>query len=73
MICIVKRVMTPAPFDRIMRKCGAERVSEGAAIELRDVIEDISEDLSRDIIAVARHAGRKTVKKEDIDLVMAQR
>ena len=67
---MIRHTMTPAPFDRIMRKCGAERVSEGAAKELRNVIEDIAEDISKEIVVVARHAGRKTIKKEDIDLAM---
>ncbi len=67
---MIKHVMTPAPFDRIMRKSGAERVSEGAAKELRDVVEDIAENLSKEIVVVARHAGRKTIKKEDVELVM---
>lgn len=64
--------ISSAPFDRILRNTGADRVSDSAAKSLRDVIEDIAEDLAKEAILVARHAGRKTIKKEDIDLIMRQ-
>lgn len=57
-----------SPIDRIMRKAGAERVSEEAAEALREVIESLALDVSREAIALAKHAGRKTVNAEDIKM-----
>lgn len=66
-------VMSSAPFDRILRKNGADRVSDTGATALRDVIEELAEGFAKEAVIVARHAGRKTIKKEDIDLVMKRR
>ncbi|MCX8170115.1 MAG: histone family protein [Candidatus Methanomethyliaceae archaeon] len=54
--------------DRIMRKAGAERVSEDGVEALRDVIETLALEISREAIALAKHAGRKTVNAEDVKL-----
>lgn len=58
-----------APLKRIAKGSGADRVSEEAVEELRDVVEDIAEDLAKDAVTATKHAGRVTVKKEDVDLV----
>ena len=58
-----------APFERILRKADAERVSDEAAKALAETAEDIANDLAQDIIKVARHAGRKTIKAEDVQFV----
>ncbi|MEJ5293496.1 MAG: histone family protein [Candidatus Methanosuratincola sp.] len=55
-------------MDRIMRKAGAERVSEEASEALREVLETLALEISRDAIALAKHAGRKTVNSEDIKM-----
>ena len=55
-----------APVTRIMRNAGAERVSEDASQELVDLLEDYGEKIARKAVSLARHAGRKTVKVEDI-------
>lgn len=57
-----------APVDRIIRKAGAKRVSEGAVEELRDAIQELGEEISQDAVEMAQHANRNTVKKEDIEL-----
>lgn len=57
-----------APMKRFLRNAGAARVSDDAAIELANVLEEIGEDLSRDATKLAKHAGRKTIKAEDIQL-----
>jgi len=61
-----------APVERIIRKAGADRVSEGAGIELARVLEDYGIDVSREAITLAKHAGRTTVKDEDIRLAVAR-
>lgn len=57
-----------APMKRFLKNAGAARVSDDAAIELVNVLEDIGEDIARDATKLAKHAGRKTIKAEDIQL-----
>jgi len=53
---------------RILKKSGAERVSDESAGELRRIIEDIAIDIAKDAVDMTKHAGRKTVKSEDVKL-----
>ncbi|MDH3696102.1 MAG: NFYB/HAP3 family transcription factor subunit [Nitrosopumilus sp.] len=53
---------------RILKKAGAERVSDESADELRRVIEEIAEGIARSAVDMASHASRKTVKGEDVKL-----
>lgn len=57
-----------APVDRIIRSQGAKRVSEEAAEEFSEVLEEIAADLAAEAAALAEHAGRKTVKANDVRL-----
>ncbi len=62
-----------APLGRILRKAGAERVSEDAVIAFRDVLEAIAEELAKSAVELARHANRKTVMAEDVKLAAKMR
>ena len=53
---------------RILKKAGAERVSDESADELRRTIESIAESIAKNAVDMASHAGRKTVKGEDVKL-----
>ena len=57
-----------ASIDKLIRKAGAYRVSQGAAEELASYLEEIAIEVGREAITLAEHAGRKTVKAEDIKL-----
>jgi histone H3/H4 len=57
-----------ASVDKLIRKAGAHRVSEGAAKELAARLEETAVEVAREAITLAYHAGRKTVKAEDIKL-----
>ncbi|MFQ6077280.1 MAG: histone family protein [Candidatus Bathyarchaeia archaeon] len=59
-----------APMHRIIKKAGAERVSEEAADELRRALEEIGLKIAREALDFTRHAGRKTVKIEDIQIAV---
>lgn len=57
-----------AAIDRLIRKAGAERVSEDAAEELGKILSEVAMDISKQAIELAQHAKRKTVTSEDIKL-----
>jgi histone H3/H4 len=57
-----------APMHRICKKAGADRVSETAAEELAKVLDDLGVKIAKEAIDYAMHAGRKTVKAEDIEI-----
>jgi len=59
-----------APIDRLIRKAGAERVSEEAAKVLAEYLEEYAIEIAKKSTDYARHAGRKTVKAEDIKLAI---
>ena len=57
---------------RILKKSGAQRVSDESAVELRRVIEEIAEAIAKNAVDLANHAGRKTVNAEDVKLASKQ-
>jgi len=56
-----------APIHRIIKRAGASRVSEDAADALRTVLQKVGVHVGREALGLAQHAGRRTIKKEDID------
>ncbi|MBE6488493.1 MAG: histone family protein [Methanosphaera stadtmanae] len=57
-----------APIKRILKNAGAARVSDDAAEELAKILEEIGEEYASQANKLAKHAGRKTIKAEDIVL-----
>ncbi len=64
--------MSIAPMHRIIKRAGADRVSEDASLALRDALEDIGVRIAREALDFTRHAGRKTVKAEDIQIAVTK-
>ena len=59
-----------AAMEKILKQGGAERVSDKAKVALKNAIEDIANGIASKAIKLANHAGRKTVKSEDIKLAV---
>jgi histone H3/H4 len=60
--------ISKAAIERIMHKANAERISAGALEEMAELLEEYGLKISWEAVGLARHAGRKTVKKEDVKL-----
>ena len=65
-------ILPLAPVERVIRNAGADRVSEGAGIELARILEEFGTEVSREAIELAKHAGRTTIKEEDIRLAVTR-
>ena len=61
-----------AAMEKILKQGGAERVSDKAKVALKNAIEDIAHEIAVKSIKLAVHAGRKTVKSEDIKLAVKE-
>ena len=65
---MVKRLIPLAAMEKILKNSEAERVSDKAKIALKNIIEDLAEDIATNSVKLTKHAGRKTVKAGDIKL-----
>lgn len=54
------------PFERILKKAGAKRVSQDAMDEFAMVIEEKLYAIAKEAGILAKHAGRKTIIAEDV-------
>jgi histone H3/H4 len=62
--------LSTAAVRRLIEKAGAERVGDDAVEEMRGILEDYAVRVSKEAATLASHAGRKTVKAEDIQLAI---
>jgi len=54
------------PFERILKKAGARRVSADAMEEFAKVMEERMFKVAEEAALLAKHAGRKTIMNEDV-------
>jgi len=59
-------ILPRLPFERILKKAGAKRVSQEALEEFANVMEERLMKIIEKANMLAKHAGRKTITAEDI-------
>jgi histone H3/H4 len=57
-----------APMHKLIKRAGADRVSEESAVALGKALEVIGVKVAKEALDYAKHAGRKTVKAKDIEI-----
>ena len=55
-------------MHKLIKRAGADRVSEESALALGKVLENLGVKIAHEALDFAKHAGRKTVKAEDIEI-----
>ena len=63
-----ERLLPLAAMEKLLKQSGAERVSDKAKAALKNIVEEKANDIAVKAIQLAKHAGRKTIKGEDIRL-----
>lgn len=69
---MAQRSIPLAAMERIITKAGADRVAEDAKAELKSICEELVAEYGNRAARFAEHAGRKTVKDEDVQLAIRQ-
>jgi len=62
--------LSTAAVRRLIEMAGADRVGDDAVEELGKVLEDYAMKVGKEAAELARHAGRKTVKAQDVQLAV---
>lgn len=62
--------LSTAAVRRLIEMAGADRVGDDAVNELGKILEDYAVKVGKEATELARHAGRKTVKAQDIQFAM---
>ena len=69
---MTEKLLPLAAMEKLLKKGGAERVSDKAKVALKNAIEEIAHEIAAKSIKLAVHAGRKTIKAEDIKLAVKE-
>ncbi len=66
----MKKGLPLAAMERLLREITGFRISEGAKIALKQEMERHATEIGERAARYSQHAGRKTIKEEDIKLVV---
>lgn len=64
------KILPLAAMEKLLKKCGAARVSEDAKEAMKEVLEEYGEQIGQKAVRMAQHSGRKTVKSSDVKLAV---
>ncbi|MEK6932235.1 MAG: histone [Nanoarchaeota archaeon] len=65
-----RAILPLVAMEKLLKKMGAERVSDPAKIAMREELEKIADSIGEKAVRFARHSKRKTIKPEDIRLAV---
>ena len=69
--CVLKmEKIKVAPMHKLIKRAGAERVGNDAAVALGKALDEIGVKIAKEAIDFAHHAGRTTVKAKDIEIAL---
>jgi histone H3/H4 len=68
MLMYAEEDLSLAAMHRILKKAGADRVSESACKELAKVLEEIGVKIGGEALDWTNHAARKTVRGKDMKI-----
>ena len=60
-------------LKKMGKAVGLTRVSEGAVKTLKKILDKKAKEMSESAVKIAKHAGRNTVKEEDVRLVILRK
>ncbi len=65
-----EKILPLAAMEKLLKKCGASRVSEDAKTVMKEILESYGEEVGERAVKLAEHSGRKTIKGSDIKLAV---
>ncbi|MBS3095352.1 NFYB/HAP3 family transcription factor subunit [Candidatus Woesearchaeota archaeon] len=66
---MAKHILPLAAMESLLKtRANAPRVGNSAKEALRDILEEIGEQIGQKAVRLAHHSGRKTVKSDDIKI-----
>ncbi|MBD3197000.1 MAG: histone [Candidatus Lokiarchaeota archaeon] len=67
---MAKKVFAWSPIRKLMKDNGAEMVARDAVDALIEYLEKLAKDMTRKALEMTRHASRKKLTVEDMELAM---
>ena len=67
---MAKKVFAWSPVRKLMKDNGAEMVARDAVDALIDYLEKLAKSMTNKALEMTRHAGRKKLTLDDMDLAM---
>jgi len=68
-----RKVISLSAMEKIMKGAGANRVSDEAKEAMREILEELGEKIGKNADELSRHAGRRTVKADDVRMASKHR
>ena len=69
---MTEKFLPLAAMEKLLKQGGAERVSDKAKVALKNVLEEMAHEIAVKAIKLSAHAGRKTIKSDDIKLAVKE-